>query len=77
MKRVEILKSSGAGYFRTGQFAYVCASDNRGGMSFCHDSRESSVGEIAYLVTKAKHGRGGALWFAVDAIRFTTNRDLK
>lgn len=76
MKRVQILKPSGAGYFKVGQFAYVITENTFGGMHFCHENRTSKLNETAFLVTKAKHGRGGALWFAADAIRFTTGKDL-
>jgi hypothetical protein len=45
-----------------------------GGMHFVNNSRTSKPGEIAYLVSKSKEMRGGALWFSADAIRFTTRK---
>lgn len=72
IRRVEILQPSGAGYFKRGQFAYVVGETAQGGMSYCHEHCvDSKRGEIAYLVSKSKDSRGGALWFAANALRFT------
>lgn len=77
-RRVEILVGSGAGYFKAGQFAYVIAQNKKGGMHFCNrhggDGGSSAPGETAYLVSKTKDMRGGALWFSRDALRFTKRR---
>lgn len=63
-------------YWKPGQFGYVIASTTHGGMHPVnrHDGRGTRTGETAYLVSKAKHGRGGALWFTADALRFTRLR---
>ena len=75
IRRVEILQPSGAGYFKRGQYAYVIGETSQGGMSYCHEHcTDSERGEIAYLVSKSKNGRGGALWFAASALRFTKTR---
>lgn len=72
-RRVQIVK--GDSYFKTGQFAYVIGANDRGGM-WLQDRKDehSHPGEVAYLVTKSRHGRGGALWFSANGIRFTKGR---
>lgn len=72
-RRVEILVASGAGYFKKGQFGYVVGSNSKGGMH-CQDIGESKPGQIAYLVAKAKHGRGGAIWYSRRGLRFTARK---
>jgi hypothetical protein len=74
-RRVQIVQGSGGSnaYFKRGQFAYVLAVNTRGGVHFVNRERdwESKPGEIAYLVSKSKGMKGGALWFSGDALRFT------
>lgn len=70
-RRVEILVGSGAGYFKRGQYAYAIGFDARGGNYWVDRGGSSSPGDIAYLISKTKDMRGGALWFSKDAIRFT------
>jgi hypothetical protein len=74
-RRVEILQGSGGSnaYFKRGQFAYVLAANTAGGMWLVNreSASDSKPGEIAYLVSKTKGMRGGALWFSADALRFT------
>lgn len=74
-RRVQILASDSAtrAYFKVGQFAYALAVDTGGGMH-CVDRGESRPGERAYLVSKTKLMRGGALWFSESGIRFTARR---
>lgn len=72
-RRVEILKSDGR-YFKPGQFGYVLATETRGGMHCQDTSTPSRAGEPAYLVSKTKDMRGGALWFSADGVRFTRSR---
>jgi len=70
-KRVQILKAdSAAGYWKPGQFGYAIAYSTHPGMHTL-DKGETKGGELAYLVSKAKHGRGGALWFSANGLRFT------
>ncbi len=47
--------------------------DARGGKYFADDSDvgPSPRGTVAYLVSKTKEMRGGALWFPASAFRFT------
>jgi hypothetical protein len=73
-KRVQILNGSGAKYFKAGQFGYIIAENTRGGMFWCNKEGHSRPGEVAYLVSKTKDMRGGALWFSRDALRFTKGR---
>ena len=73
-KRVQILSTTDSGYFKKGQFAYVVGWDERGGMYWLDRPGRSSAGEKAYLVSKTKDLRGGALWFSKDALRFTKRR---
>lgn len=73
--RVEILQGTGGRnpYFRKGQFAYVVGVNTAGGMHFVdkEGGGESEPGEVAFLVSKTADGRGGALWFSANALRFT------
>ena len=76
--RVEILRGSGGQnpYFKKGQFGYVVGSNTAGGMHFVDRDYESGrgvsePGEVAFLVSKTADGRGGALWFSAEALRFT------
>lgn len=82
LRRVEILKVDGSpgGYWKVGQFGYVVGENlsptvhtNGGRFEVYPVDRRGSTrpGEKAYLVSKAKHGRGGALWFTPEALRFT------
>jgi len=75
-RRVEILQGSGTSYFKRGQFGYVLAANTHGGFHFVNRTSDwtSKPGEIAYLVSKSKGMRGGALWFSADGIRFTGKR---
>lgn len=70
-KRVEMLRGSGTGYFKAGQFAYVLGWDARGGLYWVDRDGDSARGEMAYLVSKTKGMRGVALWFSASAVRFT------
>lgn len=70
-KRVQILRADRSGdYWKPGQFGYAVAHSTHPGM-FTLDKGPTQAGELAYLVSKAKHGRGGALWFSSNALRFT------
>lgn len=73
-KRVQIVADTWGSYFKKGQFAYVIAVNSKGGMHWLDKSEPSKAGQKAYLVSKAKHGRGGALWFSRDGLRFTKRR---
>jgi hypothetical protein len=79
-KRVEILKVEDArviahhsSYWKPGQFGYAIAYSTHPGMHTM-DSGPSKAHELTYLVSKAAHGRGGALWFSADALRFTPRK---
>lgn len=61
-------------YFKAGQFAYVIGYDARGGMYWLDKPGPSPAGQVAYLVSKTKDMRGGALWFSKDGLRFTKRR---
>ena len=71
--RVEMLRGSGGKnpYFKKGQFGYVVGVNTAGGMYFADKDGSSDPGEVAFLVSKTADGRGGALWFSADALRFT------
>lgn len=72
-RRVQILTNSAGSYHKKGQFAYVISEDDRGALAKCDQEYAlSAPGETVYLVTKAKHGHGGAGWFSASGIRFTT-----
>lgn len=75
-QRVQIIAKGriGAGYFKTGQFAYVIGQNDDGGMFWIDKDGESEKGETAYLVSKTKEMAGGALWFSGDGIRFTSRK---
>jgi hypothetical protein len=73
-RRVEILAPSGAGYFKKGQYAYVIASNTAGGFHWVDRGGSSEPGQRVYLVTKSKHGRGGALWYSPEGVRFTGHK---
>ena len=74
IQRVQIVRSTG-NYFKKGQFGYVVATDKRGGCCLLdRDWAESAPGEPAYMVSKTKDMRGGALWFSGDGIRFTARK---
>lgn len=60
-----------SGYFKRGQFAYVMAVNNSGGMWWIDKDGDSPRGEDAYLISKSKDARGGALWISKDGFRFT------
>ena len=75
MRRVQVLAGDGK-YWKPGQFGYVTYQTDRGGM-WVQDrpsDPHTRPGETAYLVTKSRDGRGGALWFTRDGIRFTARR---
>jgi len=73
-RRVEILATSGAGYFKKGQFGYALSWDKRGGNYPMDTHGPSEPGEMTYLVSKTKDMRGGALWFTSRGVRFTGRR---
>jgi len=66
---VEILASSGV-YFKPGQRGYAISWTTHGGMH-TQDGGTTAPGDTAYLVSKSKGMRGGALWFSERGIRFT------
>jgi hypothetical protein len=68
-KRVQILKTDSPGYWKPGQFGYAISYSTHPGMYT--EKGPSKAGELSYLVSKAKHGRGGAIWFSTEALRFT------
>ena len=70
-RRVQILKAdSVGGYWKPGQFGYAVSYSTRPGMHTM-DKGPSEAGDLSYLVSKTKHGRGGALWFSAQGLRFT------
>ena len=70
-RRVQIIRADSAGgYWKAGQFGYAVSYSTHPGMHTL-DKGPTDPGELAYLVSKAPHGRGGALWFSADGIRFT------
>lgn len=75
-RRVQIVRGSGGRnpYFKVGQRAYVIAQDDRGGMWMVDEGGDSDPGECAYLVSKTKDMKGGALWFSEHGVRFTKRR---
>lgn len=73
-RRVQILAGSSEppranDYWKAEQFGYVIAYNLMGGMHA--QRRPSEPGEVAYAVSKARDGRGGATWFLEDELRFT------
>lgn len=82
-RRVQIIATGSTGYWKPGQYGYVIGYDKRGG-PICGDkpyhgpgSQEAKPGEIAYMVSKSSHGRGGASWFSGAGLRFTRERSGK
>jgi len=72
-RRVEILRVEDqrpSSYFKVGQFGYARARQTSGGFA-TQDAGDSKPGQVVYAVSKAKDGRGGAVWFTEDGIRFT------
>lgn len=72
-RRVEILRVEDqrpSSYFKVGQFGYARVRHTSGGFA-TQDAGESKPGQTVYAVSKAKDGRGGAVWFTEDGIRFT------
>ena len=70
-RRVEILRvDSAGGYWKPGQFGYARGYSTHPGMHTL-DSGPSAAGDLSYLVSKSKDGRGGGLWFSSSALRFT------
>jgi hypothetical protein len=72
-RRVEILRVEDqrpSSYFKVGQFGYARVRHTSGGFA-TQDAGESKAGQPVYAVSKAKDGRGGAVWFTEDGIRFT------
>lgn len=72
--RVQIV-SSQSSYIKNGQFAYIVGASDRGGMSLMDRNGESKSGEVAYLVSKTKESKGGALWFSESAVRLTGSKE--
>lgn len=73
-RRVQIVAAGhiGAGYFKHGQFAYVIGMSDDGGMYWIDKPGQSEKGQIAYLISKTKEMKGGALWISEDGVRFTS-----
>ena len=70
-RRVQIIRADSAGgYWKPGQFGYAVSYSTHPAMHTL-DKGPTAPGELAYLVSKAPHGRGGALWFSAEGIRFT------
>ena len=76
-KRVEILRGDGS-YFKRGQFGYVVGTNispltKKTYEVYLQDRSPGNTrpGELAYLVSKSKGMRGGALWYSAEALRFT------
>ena len=70
-RRVQIIKADGStGYWKPGQFGYAVSYSTHPGMHTL-DKGPTDPGELAYLVSKAPGGRGGALWFSSEGLRFT------
>lgn len=69
-RRVEILRTDSVGYWKPGQFGYAVAYSTHPGMHTM-DKGPSEPGDLSYLVSKSKDGRGGALWFSAQGLRFT------
>ena len=78
--RVELLRDHSDKPLSKKKFGYVVGINmlgrrNSGGdlgtYQVYTEKGQSKMGEIAFLVTAAKHGRGGALWYSADALRFT------
>jgi len=68
--RVQLLKGSGAGWFKPGQYGIVVGENRTGGMHLQDGpGRVSRPGEVAYAVGKSE--RSGAVWFSGAALRFT------
>ena len=73
-RRVQIIAKGGkigGGYFKTGQFAYVIAVNDGGGMYWIDKDGYSKKGDVAYLISKTKDMKGGALWISAEGVRFT------
>lgn len=70
-RRVQIIRADGSGgYWKPGQFGYAVSYSTHPERHTL-DKGPTAPGELAYLVSKAPHGRGGALWFSAEALRFT------
>lgn len=76
IRRVQIVGKGkiGTGYFKPGQFAYVIGEDDRGGNYWIDQEGQSAPGQTAYLISKTKDMRGGALWISPVSIRFTARK---
>jgi hypothetical protein len=77
-RRVQIIAQGkvGAGYFKTGQYAYILGATSDGGV-YCIDKNgpgSSPKGQLCFLISKTRDMRGGALWISSDAVRFTKKR---
>lgn len=74
-RRVEILQvEPGHKYFKPGQFGYVIGENMSRGKRYEVYPQDIGPGPykgVAYLVSKTKEMRGGALWFTSHALRFT------
>jgi hypothetical protein len=76
-QRVEIVDAGtpwGGMYFKRGQYGFVLGMNTTGGMHCIDKAGPSKSGEIAYLVSKTREMKGGALWFSKDAVRFATRK---
>lgn len=69
--RVEILKVTFGGRWKSGQYGYAHSFTARGGVSPTDRIGDTGPGEIAFLVSKSKDGRGGGSWFTRSGLRFT------
>jgi hypothetical protein len=75
VQRVQIIEGSSSpprpnDYWKPHQFGYAIGYSFLGGM--VGQRRSSKHGEVAYMVSKTKGGRGGATWFLEDELRFTS-----
>lgn len=58
---VRLLERFPGDWWKVGQFGYAIAWDDR-------------TGQLKYLVSKAPHGRGGAVYLTAEEIRFTSRK---
>lgn len=72
-KRAQVIAPNpvGTGYMKHGQYVYVVAMTTAGGMHWIDKDGDSPKGQKAYLISKTKDARSGALWISEDGIRFT------
>jgi hypothetical protein len=79
-RRVQIIAKGviGAGYFKTGQYAYIIGATEDGGV-YCVDREVADLskrGQLCFLIAKTKEARGGALWISAKAVRLTKRRGV-